>query len=273
MSTRYERVTALGGGAPWAAGAAGALAGGYAALVCAAWLRYGRPPQPRPEEHDPLLDTFMPRYDVAERHHVQVHAPAAVVLDAAKAARLESSPLVRAIFRVREIVLRASPGPRRPLQGLLDDTLSLGWGVLAEVPGREIVVGAVTQPWLADVVFRALPPDQFRALAEPGYVKIIWTLRADPAGADHTVFRTETRVATTDHSARQRFRWYWARFSPGIVLIRRAMMAALKREAERSRVDLRAIGAPAAAAPLQPSIPSLTPVPGAPASADRSGPS
>jgi hypothetical protein len=98
---------------------------------------------------------------------------------------------------------------------------------------REIVVGAVTQPWMANVVFRALPPDRFREFREPGYVKIVWTLRVDPVGASQSMFRTETRVATTDATARRRFRWYWTRFSPGIVLIRRLMLGNLKKEAER----------------------------------------
>ena len=57
---------------------------------------------------------------------------------------------------------------------------AMGWGVLAEIPGREIVMGAVTQPWEADVVFRPLPSAEFAAFAEPGFVKIVWTLRADP---------------------------------------------------------------------------------------------
>ena len=30
-------------------------------------------------------------------------------------------------------------------------------GGCCEIPDREIVVGAVTQPWMANVVFRALP--------------------------------------------------------------------------------------------------------------------
>ena len=44
---------------------------------------------------------------------------------------------------------------------------AIGWGVLAEVPGREIVMGAVTQPWLADVVFRPIPPEEFASFHEP----------------------------------------------------------------------------------------------------------
>jgi hypothetical protein len=108
-----------------------------------------------------------------------------------------------------------------------------GWGVLADVPNREVVVGAVTKPWEPNPVFRALPPDEFASFSEPGYVKIAWTLRADPIGEAASIFRTETRALATDPGARTRFRRYWAFLSPGIVLIRRMSLAPLKREAER----------------------------------------
>jgi len=91
----------------------------------------------------------------------------------------------------------------------------------------------VTQPWQPNVVFRGLAPEEFRVFREPGYVKIIWTLRADPVGDTESIFRTETRVATTDPAARAKFRWYWARFSPGIILIRRLMLGPLRADAER----------------------------------------
>jgi hypothetical protein len=150
-----------------------------------------------------------------------------------------SLPPVQAIFRAREIVLggKADTVPRP--RGLLALTKSLGWGVLADVPGREVVMGAVTQPWYADVVFRPLPPDEFAAFNEPDYVKIVWTLRADPTGPHASVFRTETRVVTTDAAARARFRWYWARFSPGIMLIRRLSLGPVRHDAERRAVAAR----------------------------------
>jgi hypothetical protein len=189
------------------------------------------------DERDPLLDRFLPTYDVAERHHVTVPAPAEIALASAKAADLQASAIVWGIFRARELLLGGKPDVARRPKGLLAEVQSLGWGVLADVPGREIVMGAVTQPWRANVVFRALPPEEFEAFREPGYVKIVWTLRADPTGPSTSVFRTETRVATTDSTARRKFRWYWARFSPGIVLIRRIMLRLLKAESER-RVQL-----------------------------------
>jgi hypothetical protein len=98
-----------------------------------------------------------------------------------------------------------------------------------------LVMGAVTQPWRADVAFRALPPEEFAAFSEPGYVKIAWTLRADPIGPSTSVFRTETRAIATDSDSRVRFRRYWAFLSPGILLIRYELLRLLETEAERRR--------------------------------------
>ncbi len=64
-------------------------------------------------------------------------------------------------------------------RSLVEQTKALGWVMLAEMPGHEIVMGAVTRPWEPNVVFRGIPPEAFAAFDEPDYVKIVWTLRAD----------------------------------------------------------------------------------------------
>src|SRR6185503_8736028 len=117
--------------------------------------------------------------------------------------------------------------------GFLAHMKSLGWGVLSEIPGQEVVMGAVTRPWEANVVFRAIPADDFRQFREPGYAKIAWTLRADPAGLNWSRARTETRVLTTDSHSRAKFRRYWALLSPGIIVIRWALLRQVKKDAER----------------------------------------
>lgn len=211
-------------------GAAAGAYGGYAALT---WYRYGRVPEPDAQARDELLDRFMPTYEVVERHQIRVAAPAATTLAAAREQDLLQLPLVRPIFRAREIVLGATPDTRPQPSGVVAATLALGWGVLADLPDRELVVGAVTKPWEANVVFRAVPPDEFAAFSEPGFVKIAWTLRADPIDLETSVFRTETRAVATDAAARARFRRYWAFASPGIALIRRLSLGPLAREAER----------------------------------------
>jgi hypothetical protein len=212
---------------------AGVAAAPYAAYAAAAWCRYGRIASSAGDEHDAVLDRFMPVYEVAERHHIQVAAPAAVVLGAAADAALEQSPVVRSIFRARGWIMRSHGARRRDERGFLSQMRAIGWGTLAEIPGREVVMGAATQPWKADVVFRELPPEHFAAFEEPGYVKIAWTLRADPTSAATSTFRTETRVVATDPTARAKFRCYWALASPGIVLIRWALLRPVKQEAER----------------------------------------
>jgi hypothetical protein len=215
------------------AAGAGALAAGYCTYALVTWLRYGAVPPPRPDDRDELLDRFMPEFEVVERHHVRVAAPAGVTLAAATDIDIMASPVVRAIVAARDLALGSTRGSETRPAGLLESMRSFGWGVLAESPGREIVVGAVTRPWEANVVFRAIPPAEFAGFSEPGLVKIAWTLRADPIGPAGSVFRTETRAVATDADARRRFRCYWALVSPGIVLIRRTMLGPIRREAER----------------------------------------
>jgi hypothetical protein len=216
------------------AAGAGLAAGAYAAYVGIAWCRYGRATgMKKDDEADAVLDRFMPVYEVRGRHHIRVAAPAAITFAAAREMDLLQSPAVRAIIRGRELILGATPDDRARPRGLLAEVQALGWGVLAEVPDREVVVGAVTRPWEANVVFRALPPDEFAAFDVPGYVKIAWTLRADPIGPDESLFSTETRVATTDPVARERFRRYWSFFSPGMSLIRWLSLGPLKIDAQR----------------------------------------
>lgn len=212
---------------------------GYATLAAVTWYRYGHATDAATGPGDPLLDRFIPVYEVAERHQVRVDAPAEIALAAAKEVDLQGSAINQAIFTVRTLPsrLRGEPPREAASPGLLEETLALGWGVLAEEPGREVVVGAYTQPWEPEVTFHALPPERFAAFHEPGYAKIVWTLAAESLGPGEAILRTETRVVTTDPESRERFRRYWSVFSPGIVLIRYEVLRMVKVEAERRARD------------------------------------
>src|SRR5262245_54149088 len=106
-----------------------AAAGGYAAWVAVAWSRYGRPSPSLVAARDDLLDRFMPAYDVVERHHVHVDAPPDVVLAVASEQDLSRIPLVRGIFKLREMVMCAAPDRKTRPRGVLALTTSLGWVV------------------------------------------------------------------------------------------------------------------------------------------------
>jgi hypothetical protein len=179
-----------------------------------------------------VLDEFIPRPFVRERHEITVAAPADIVFATARDFDLLSIPVVRAIFWLRAKLLRATPPPRR-WTGLVAETRALGWGTLLAAPDRMHVAGAVCQPWIGNVVFTPIPPERFASYAEPEMVKIIWTLEAEPLGFERTRLVTETRVEPTDLVARRKFRRYWRKAGMGIVLIRWLGLPAMRREAER----------------------------------------
>ena len=177
------------------------------------------------------LDPFIPTPDARERFAVTVRTPAALVYDVAGAFDMQSIWSVRTIFRLRERIMGSRTGARIP-RGFLEELRELGWGCLLERPGELFVGGAVCQPWLADVVFRPVPPEEFAAFAEPDLVKIAWTLETRSLGPSLTELSSETRVAATDQAARRRFLAYWRWARVGIYSIRWLLLPAIRTRAE-----------------------------------------
>jgi hypothetical protein len=112
----------------WLAASIGLAAAAYATYAGVTWYRYGTLTARRDEESDALLDGFMPAYEIVERHHIRVAAPAALTLAVAGELDLQASPIVRAMIRTRELVLGATPGDRPHVGGLLAEVEALGWG-------------------------------------------------------------------------------------------------------------------------------------------------
>ena len=146
MNTRRIMKAAVSG-----AGIGMAMAAvGYAALVVLNRAKYGAAKSFADDAKDSALDRFIPNPEVAERHEIEIHAPVHIVLATAKSFELLTSPLIRAVFRARELALGAKPCDTRPHPaGLYEQMTSLGWVVLSEQPGCEIVFGAATQPVVA----------------------------------------------------------------------------------------------------------------------------
>jgi hypothetical protein len=204
---------------------------GWAAWAGVAWIRYGHAVAVPPE--DPLMNRFMPRYEVIEQHERVVEAPPLLAFDAVSSFRLEDSPIIRSIFRAREIIFAQESAETSSSPPFLELARQIGWGLLDSVPGREVVFGAVTQPWRGDVRFRSLAPERFATFDSAGYAKIVWSMAIDSLGPARSRVRTETRVETTDPMSRARFRRYWSIYSPGIVLIRRESLRLIGDKAER----------------------------------------
>jgi hypothetical protein len=69
---------------------------------------------------------------------------------------------------------------------------------------------------------------------EPGFAKIVTSLRVDPYGTDSSILTVETRIAATDAMSRRRFRRYWLLIGPASSLIRRMGLHLLADELRRS---------------------------------------
>ena len=181
-----------------------------------------------------LIDTYLPKYDERSYHEARVAADRATAFAALRALDLEQSLIVRTLFAIRSLPSRfrvqeravASPRVSRPF---VDSMVDIGWVILEEAPGQELVAGTVTQPWEATVRFRGLSPREFVAFEEPGFTKIVWNLAARESDGG-AMISTETRVLATSPGARRRFRRYWLIVRPGVKLIRRIALAKVRRK-------------------------------------------
>ena len=180
-----------------------------------------------------LLDPFIPLPDVRERHEIVVPAPAPLVLEIARNLDIQSILPVRVIFWMRSKVLGARVSDVRRPKGLVEEMLGIGWARLAEERDHYFCAGAACQPWQADVAFSPIRADQFATFGEPDCVKIAWTLEVEELEPAVTRLATETRVVATDAAARAKFQRYWRMFAIGILMIRRLLLRAVRRQASR----------------------------------------
>jgi len=173
-----------------------------------------------------LIDRFVPRFDAVERHHASIAAPPERVWAALQELDLARSRAVRWLFAVRSL---GRPGRSRSFR--LADAGRLGFVVLGEEPGEEVVLGLVGRFWTLHGGIVRADPGEFTTFDRPGYAKAGWSFRLTPRD-DGTDVLTETRVVTTDETARRKFRRYWRVIRPFSGAVRRRALALLKEAAE-----------------------------------------
>jgi hypothetical protein len=196
-----------------------------------------------------LMDQFLPAYDFVVVHAHVVRAPTAQCYRLASELDLFRAPLVRSLLGIRGLPQRVvgalrgrgkTPGlvASRPTFRV-KDMVGLGWIMLGETPGVEMVIGQVSRPWKAVAVSTDAPvaPDQFISFDRRGFAKIATSIRIDPYGNDSSILTLETRVAITDDESRLRFRRYWLLIGPFSSLIRRMALRLLAAEIHRTAPD------------------------------------
>ena len=191
-----------------------------------------------------LIDKYLPNYDVRDHHETIVTAEPADAYQVLRSMDFYGSPLIRTLFAIRTFPAKflhrkREVAKRSPGQPFVDFALSIGWRILEEIPGQEIVCGAVTKPWEADVKFQGMPGPELTAFAEPDFTKIVWSMAVNPVTEGRCRVTLETRVAATDEKSRRKFKGYWFVFGPFIGFVRRIILQMLKRELRsRARTNI-----------------------------------
>ena len=181
-----------------------------------------------------LIDAFLPDYDVVERHSISVRVPAERVYAALRSADL-ASPVVKLLMGIRTLPYgdwgELRKAMKRPFR--LGDFGGKGFSVLAETPGRELLIGLAGAFWSPRAKLRPVDSANFTETPPPGTARAAWNFAVEPEDGGCRL-STETRVLCADAGSRRRFRAYWMFVRPGSGLIRRAMLRAIKRQAELS---------------------------------------
>src|SRR5712692_5224409 len=178
-----------------------------------------------------LIDSFAPNPDAVETHHIAIAAPPDVVYRALWIADLGRSPIIKLLLALRSLPDFAThPGRTLPrnqkvtLRTLIDS----GFGVLAEQPGKEIVLGVSGKFWRPTGNLSTFNRADFDELVPPGLARAVWNFSVAES-QERTILSTETRVICGDRSSRRKFRAYWFFVRPFSGLIRRLMLRAVKR--------------------------------------------
>lgn len=204
---------------------------------------------PAPEQQAPVivseLDRFAPRWQFSEHHERVIRASPERVLRAAREVTAGEIRLFRVLTWIRrprlpggasENIL-AAPAE----QPLLDVAQRSGFFLLAEEPGRELVIGSLVvvpdalrslSPAEREQRRAAFSPEAYRTLVAPGYAKAAMNFAVRALGDGTSLLTTETRVEATDDATRRRFAAYWRLIYPGSSLIRVNWLAAIARRAE-----------------------------------------
>jgi hypothetical protein len=196
-----------------------------------------------------LLDELMPRYDVVERHATIVRAAPGATYAAIREADLAGGPIARTLLAIRAVpaallLLVTSPQAlvresraRRTARGKptrLADFERHGFRVVAERAPEELVIGLLGRFWTprggvchdVSAATFAMGPPNGQALAG-------WNFTVVARDDGRCELRTETRVWCAPE-VRWKFRLYWLVVRPGSGVIRREMLRAIRRTAERA---------------------------------------
>jgi hypothetical protein len=177
-----------------------------------------------------LIDSFAPNPDSVETHRIAINASPEVVYRALWTADLGSSLVIKFLLALRslpEFIVYPRQPLRRDRRITLQTLIDAGFGVLAEQPGKEVVLGVSGKFWRPTGNLSPFYRADFDAPVAQGRARAVWNFHVE-GRSDQTTLSTETRVICGDRSSRRKFRAYWFFVRPFSGLIRRLMLRAVR---------------------------------------------
>lgn len=190
-----------------------------------------------------MLDRYLPHFDAALRHGTVIpgspedayawlarfdFAQACVDTGRAVADMRAMPPFIAGLARRAQ---RLPPGTRF----ILEDALRNGFVLLAEKPGRHVVLGAVGKLWKPKFELLELSRDEFAAFDAPKYVKAVVGFLVLPYGENRALVKFESRFLATDDSARAHFLRSWRAEEPAVTFFMRRVVQSLRGVAKEQR--------------------------------------
>ena len=177
-----------------------------------------------------LIDSFAPNPDAVETHCININASPEVVYRALRTADLGGSLVIKFLLALRslpEFILHPFRSLPRDQRITLQTLIDAGFGVLAEQPGKEIVLGVSGKFWRPTGNLSPFNRADFDEPVAQGLARAVWNFQVDGIN-DQTTLSTETRVICGDRRSRRKFRAYWFFVRPFSGLIRRIMLRAVR---------------------------------------------
>jgi hypothetical protein len=197
-----------------------------------------------------LIDQILPEYDATIIEHIVIDAPPDVVYRAAREMDFMNvhSPMLDAAMLLRGLPVRLGrmlpnrpappPAPTMRLADIFDGSADPGeseaWLALGEVPGTELVFGAIGKVWQPDIDWKPVAVDAFPHFAEPDFAKIAAGFSVRHYGRDRTLLSYEARTAGTDAEASRKFLRYWWLVRRFVHFVMRAAVVTVKDLAEEA---------------------------------------
>jgi hypothetical protein len=183
-----------------------------------------------------LIDSFAPNPDAVETHRINIAASAEAVYRALWTADLGASFVIKILLALRSLPEFVLHGSRpRNSEANLQTLIASGFGVLAEIPGQEIVLGVTGRFWRPTGNLSPFIREDFDQPVPPGIARAVWNFRVNETGDGQTILSTETRVTCGDVGSRRKFRLYWFFVRPFSGLIRRLMLKNVRKAAAPAR--------------------------------------